>query len=157
MNKFTFNLYYSYIDTRTGEKVKNPYIQYLINERKIKVLWQNKWYDFLIKQIKEDSAQHVFSYSCEDAYITELSRTGFELTFATELENNIGTAAELVEKVLENTDWTFDNAPAYRDPDGRRMQLQSGYPILVYYSCAPDEDNLKSTIQFYYSGTSEWE
>ena len=55
-NKFTFNLYYSYIDTRTGEKVKNPYIQYLINERKIKVLWQNKWYDFLIKQIKEDSA-----------------------------------------------------------------------------------------------------
>ena len=178
-NKFTFNLYYSYIDTRTGEKVKNPYIQYLINERKIKVLWQNKWYDFLIKQIKEDSAQHVFSYSCEDAYITELSRTGFELTFATELENNIGTAAELVEKVLENTDWTFDaehsdtiyqeteepvyearllsNAPAYRDPDDRRMQLRSGYPILVYYSCAPDEDNLKSTIQFYYSGTSEWE
>jgi hypothetical protein len=48
-NKFTFNMYYSYIDTSTGERVKNPYIKYLINERKVKVLWKNKWYDLLIK------------------------------------------------------------------------------------------------------------
>jgi hypothetical protein len=25
-NKFTFNMYYSYIDTSTGERVKNPYV-----------------------------------------------------------------------------------------------------------------------------------
>ena len=48
-NKFTFNMYYSYIDTRTGEKIENPYIPYLVNERKIKVLWKKKWYDLLIK------------------------------------------------------------------------------------------------------------
>ena len=53
-NKFSFNLYYNYIDTRTGETVENPYIKYLVNERKIKVLWKNKWYDMIIKQIKED-------------------------------------------------------------------------------------------------------
>jgi len=53
-NKFTFNMYYRYIDTRTGEKIENPYIKYLINERKIKVLWKGQWYDFFIKQIKED-------------------------------------------------------------------------------------------------------
>lgn len=178
-NKFTFNMYYSYIDTSTGERVKNPYVQYLINERKIKVLWKDKWYDLLIKQIKEDSVQHLFTYTCEDAYITELSRTGFELTFATELENNIGTAQELVERVIENTDWQFDeensdiiyqeteepvyeamllnNAPVYRDPDGRRMQIAGGFPVLVYYSCAPDKENLKSTIQFYYNGKNTWD
>ena len=53
-NKFTFNMYHNYIDTRTGEKVKNPYLPYLVNERKIKVFWKDKWYDLLIKQIKED-------------------------------------------------------------------------------------------------------
>ena len=178
-NKFTFNLYYSYIDTRTGKQTKNPYLPYLINERKIKVFWQNNWYDFLIKSIKEDSVQHLFTYSCEDAYITELSRTGFDLTFATELENNIGTAKELVEQVLENTDWQFDeagsdiiyqqteepvyetvllnNINAYRDPDNQRIQLHRNLPILVYYSFAPDQNNLKSTIQIYYSGTNIWE
>ena len=107
-NKFSFNLYYRYIDTRTGEEVENPYVPYLVNERKIKVLWKNKWYDFLIKSIKEDSANRLYTYNCEDSYITELSRNGFELEFVTELENNIGTAPELVSRILENTDWIFD-------------------------------------------------
>ena len=108
-NKFSFDLYYRYVDTRTGEEVENPYIPYLVNERKIKVLWKGEWYDLLIKSIKEDQAKRVFSYSCEDSYITELSRSGFELEFATELENNIDTAPGLIEKVIENTDWRFDN------------------------------------------------
>jgi len=53
-NKFSFDLYYRYIDTRTGEEVENPYVPYLVNERKIKVLWKDEWYDLLIKDIKED-------------------------------------------------------------------------------------------------------
>jgi len=48
-NNFTFDLYYKYVDTRTGEEVENPYIKYLVNERKIKVLWKDEWYDLLIK------------------------------------------------------------------------------------------------------------
>ena len=98
-NKFTFDLYYRYIDTRTGEEVQNPYVPYLVNERKIKVFWKDEWYDLLVKQIKEDQVNHVISYTCVDSYVTELSRTGFELEFATELENNIGTAEELINKV----------------------------------------------------------
>lgn len=178
-NKFTFNMYYSYIDTQTGERVKNPYINLLINERKIKVLWKDKWYDLLIKQIKEDQVNHVFSYTCEDAFITELSRTGFNLTFATELENNIGTAKELVEQVIKDTDWQFDesgsdiiyqeteepvyevtilnNFSATKDPNGTTTTIKANYPALVYYSFAPDGSNLKTNIQFYYSGTSVWQ
>lgn len=175
-NKFTFNMYYRYIDTRTGEEVINPYIKYLVNERKIKVLWKDEWYDLLIKQIKEDQSGRVFTYSCEDSYITELSRTGFELEFATELENNIGTAAELVEKTIENTDWLFDknssdiiyqeteeavyhvevlhSFDAVREPDGTSINIVSGYPILIFYSSAYDKDSLKDNCQFYYTGSN---
>lgn len=53
-NTFSFNMYYSYIDTETGERVKNPFIPYLINERRIKVYWKKKWYDLLIKNVDED-------------------------------------------------------------------------------------------------------
>lgn len=178
-NKFSFNLYYSYIDTRTGEEITNPYVPYLVNERKIKVLWKDEWYDFLIKQIKEDSVNHLFTYNCEDSYITELSRNGFELEFATELENNIGTAQELVTKTLENTDWMFDEEgsdfiyqeteeavyevtilndfTAYLNPENTATAIQSGKPALVYYSCASDKDTLKSYCQFYYNGTNKWQ
>lgn len=179
-NTFTFNVYASYIDTQTGEKVKNPYVPYLINERKIKVFWKDEWYDLLIKQIKEDSVNHLFSYVCEDSYVTELSRTGFDLTFDTELENNIGTAEELVEKVIENTDWRInkndsdkiyqeteeavyesttisDRIPATQDSDGQLVYILKNKPILIYYSCAPDINNLKSSIQFYYDPNSnQW-
>lgn len=178
-NKFTFNMYHNYIDTRTGEKVKNPYLQYLVNERKIKVYWKNKWYDLLIKQIKEDSVNHLFSYTCEDAYVTELSRSGFNLVFDTELENNIGTAQELIEKTVEDTDWQFDKdgsdniyqlteEPVYevvigndfkaiKNPGNESEDIKSGNPALIFYSSAPDINNLKDTIQLYYCGGMQWQ
>ena len=178
-NKFSFNLYYRYIDTRTGEEVTNSYIPYLVNERKIKVFWKDQWYDFLIKQIKEDSSNRYFTYNCEDSYITELSRNGFELEFATELENNIGTAQELVTRTLENTDWMFDEEgsdpiyqeteeavyevttlsdfTAYQNPDNAATTILAGKLALVYYSCASDKDTLKSYCQFYYNGTNKWQ
>ena len=180
-NQFTFNLYYRYIDTRTGEEIENPYIPFLVNERKIKVQWKEDenhqpiWYDMLIKSIKEDQASRYITYTCEDCYITELSRTGFELEFATELENNIGTAQELVEKVIEDTDWQFDKTsdkiyqlteePVYEvtaltdfnakecpllDEDG--INIVHDHKLLIYYSCAHSIEDLKTTCQFSYSG-----
>lgn len=173
-NKFTFDLYYKYINTRTGEEVENPYVAYLVNERKIKVFWKDEWYDLLVKSIKEDQAGRVFSYTCEDCYVTELSRSGFELEFATELQNNIGTAKELVEKVIDNTDWQYDEAnsdtiyqlteePVYeveilydctlnKCPSGEGI-LHGGHMALLYYSFATDPsiNNLKSQIQLCYS------
>jgi len=164
-NKFSFNLYYKYIDTHTGEEVDNPYVRYLVNERKIKVLWKDEWYDLLIKSIKEDSANRLFTYNCEDCYITELSRNGFELEFATELENNIGTAPELIERTLENTDWLYDEEGSNKiyqeteeavyevtilndftarlNPDNTAAAISQGKPALIYYSCASDINTLK--------------
>jgi len=78
-------MYYDYIDNYTGERVHNVFVDYLVNERKIKVYWKDEWYDLIIKQVTEDTSKHTYSYTCEDMYLTELSRTGFDLTFATEL------------------------------------------------------------------------
>ena len=169
-NQFTFDMYYRYIDNQTGEEIENPYIKYLINERKIKVLWKDEWYDLLIKQVKEDQAGRVFSYTCEDCYVTELSRTGFELTFSTQLSNNIGTAEELVEKVIEGTDWRYDKKgsdsiyqlteePVYLIDQARGnsfiatdclsgdpITIKENLPILLYYSQALNLKDIQDKI-----------
>ena len=180
---FTFNMYSVFIDNMTGEEVANPYIKYLVNERKIKVYWKNKWYDLLIKDIKEDAINRVFSYSCEDAYITELSRSGFSLEFETELQNNIGTAPELIGEVLKGTDWQFKpgdkvysttqesvyetvlltDVRAYKDPyinssvSQQTTTLMAGHKILVFFSNIADRANLPTTCQFSYLNGTEWE
>jgi hypothetical protein len=54
----------------TGEKVYNPYINYLTNERKLKLKKEEsdgtvKWYDFVIKDVKESSDSRAFNYTCK--------------------------------------------------------------------------------------------
>ena len=104
---FTFKMYYHYVDNQTGEEVDNPFISLMVNERKVKVLWKDKWYDFIIKDVTKDSSNKSLSFSCQDLYVNELSKNGFNLEFDTELENNIGTISELAAKVLEGTDWNL--------------------------------------------------
>jgi len=52
---FSFKMYYRYHDEVTGEDYDNSFITLLVNERKIKVLWLNNWYDLVIKNIQESS------------------------------------------------------------------------------------------------------
>lgn len=107
-NTFTFKMYYVYTDNETGEKKNNPFLKLLVNERKVKTLWKGKWYDLIIKNIQEDSGGKSITYTCKDLYVNELSKTGFNLEFDNESENNMGTVEELAETVLEGTDWTLD-------------------------------------------------
>ena len=102
---FTFKIYYRFKDEITGEDLVNPFLPYLINERKVKVLWKDVWYDLVIKKIEEDSAGKYVTCVCEDLFITELSKNGYELEFSSELQNNSGTAGELVDKVLDGSGW----------------------------------------------------
>ena len=103
---FSFKIYYRFKDEITGEDLTNPFLPYIINERKVKVLWKDIWYDFVIKKIEEDSAGKYITCICEDLFITELSKNGYELEFNSELQNNSGTAGELVDKVLEGSGWS---------------------------------------------------
>ena len=104
-NTFSFRIYYRYKDEITGEENINPYLSYIINERKVKVLWKDKWYDLVIKKIEEDTQKRSVLCTCEDLFISELSKNGYELEFNSELQNNSGTASELITKVLDGSGW----------------------------------------------------
>ena len=148
-NTFTFKMYYTYIDTETGEKVQNPFTKLLVNERKIKTYWKNKWYDFIIKAVDENSGDKSITYTCKDLYINELSKTGFNLEFSEELNNNSGTVQELGKKVLEGTEWEVVDGdiikqkieePVFEVTTKEEIELKEGLnipankKILLFYS-----------------------
>ena len=174
-NKLTFKLYYTYIDNETGKRIQNPFISLLVNERKVKCKWENQWYDFVIKGIQEDSNGKTITYTCEDLYINELSKTGFSLEFDQKLNNNQGTAQELAKKVLEGTDWVVDTnssdhilqtieEPLYsaklvndldvKDKNNTTKTITEGSIIYLFYSVVQEK---KSYIQFIYNTSYETE
>ena len=104
--KLSFKMYKQFVDTVTGEKIVNPYVDLLINERKVKLEYDGKWFDFIVKDIVEKSSDHSVTYQLEDANVAELSKNGFSVTLDSELMNNSGTATELAEEVLKETDWS---------------------------------------------------
>lgn len=174
-NKLTFKLYYTYIDNETGKRIQNPFISLLVNERKVKCKWEDQWYDFVIKGVQEDSNGKTITYTCEDLYINELSKTGFSLEFDQKLNNNQGTAQELAKKVLDGTDWVVDTGssdhilqtieePLYRatltqnldakDKNGAIKTILGGSVIYLFYSVVQEK---KSYIQFIYNTSYETE
>lgn len=174
-NKLTFKLYYIYIDNETGKRIQNPFTSLLVNERKVKCKWEDQWYDFVIKGVQEDSNGKTITYTCEDLYINELSKTGFSLEFDQKLNNNQGTAQELAKKVLEGTDWVVDTdnsdhilqtieEPLYRatltqnldakDKNGAIKTILGGSVIYLFYSVVQEK---KSYIQFIYNTSYETE
>lgn len=168
---FTFKMYLRYHDDLTGEDYDNPFLKLLVNERKIKVKWINNWYDLVIKNIQESSSGKTIVYSCEDANINELAKSGFDLVFDDELSlntstgGNQGTVQELVERTIEGTDWQigenetiqqFTEEPVYEVSVTRQIpiwnmstsstvQVPSGHKILIFYPQLADYINNSST------------
>ncbi len=105
---FTFSIKYKYYDIYTNEYIINPIVSLLVNERKIKLKYDNKWYDFIIKQCEESSEEGVFDYTAVDAFVDELSKTGYSLEFNQDLNNNQGTIIELGQQTIKDTDWILD-------------------------------------------------
>ena len=103
-----FQMYRRYYDNEKEEKVDNSFINLLVNERKIKVKYDEKWYDLIIKNVDEESDSYLQKYTATSLQINELSKTGFNLVLDTELENNTGTVIELAKKAVAETDWTID-------------------------------------------------
>ena len=104
-HELTFTLYSRYFDEDSGDFIDNPFLPYMVNERKVKLLYDGKWYDFIIKDIVENSDDNSFSYTLIDSFINELSKNGFSIELDTDLENNQGTIRELSESILKGTDW----------------------------------------------------
>jgi hypothetical protein len=107
--KLTFKMCKRYKDNITGETIANPFVEQLVSERKVKLNYDGDWYDFIVKNVQEDSSNYIYTYQLEDALVNELSKNGFEVVLDDTLQNNSGTAQELATSVLRNTDWTVDN------------------------------------------------
>ena len=103
--KMSFTMYSKYFSEEVGDFVDNPYLDLLVNERKIKLKYDDEWYDFIIKNIQENSQNKTFTYQCEGLFINELSKNGFSLEFNSTLQNNTMAINEYTRKVLEGTDW----------------------------------------------------
>ena len=102
----TFSLKYKYFDPyKENEDVVNPFVGLLTNERKVKLHYDDEWYEFIIKEHSESSDGLEWTYTCTDAFVLELSKRGYNITFDTELNNNQGTARELAEETLKDTEW----------------------------------------------------
>ena len=182
-NTFTFDMYMTYKENfvKDGEDktFTNPFLALLVNERKVKVLWKEKWYDFIIKQCAEDSTSKKITYTCKDLYVNELSKNGYDLEFDSELNNNYGTAQELVEATLKGTEWTLKEdtenilqkkeEPVYELKLKNKLfgainqtksssageivkeDIDAGKTILVFYEQLAGETTLNKTYQFAYA------
>lgn len=175
--ELTFIMNHKYYDEDYEKYIINPFTTLLTNERKIKLRRGSgtdaKWYDLIIKNIQESSESKTFTYTAKAQFINELSKTGFNLEFDSELENNTGTITELAEKILEGTDWKLaDNIkpiqqyieePVYKiisnvsfkafemDPDnGQEIErdIPQGAIIYAFYSSIIEENK---NFQFLYN------
>lgn len=99
----TFDMYYQYEEN--GEIIRNPLINLVIDERKVKLKYEDKWYDFIVKKDDEKGREYKYSYTCTGLAANELGKTGFNIELDTELENNMGTVQELGSIVLDGSDW----------------------------------------------------
>lgn len=178
-NTLTFSMYYKYYDEEEDEIVVNPYNKLLTNERKIKLRYgppvdsdipdseapDTKWYDFVIKDVQENSENNTFTYTCKDLYINELSKSGFSIQLDAELENNTGTVTELAEKILEGSDWSvsevndnlrqYKEEPLYEITLGRDIEAVDIVNQTSITIPAKDENGNDNKIYVFYSIISE--
>lgn len=114
-NTLTFSMNSLYYDEDTEELTPNPFANLMVNERKVKIKYKDKWIDLVIKNIQESSQAYTFTYTAQDLFINELAKTGFNLQFDNELENNQGTITELAARILEESDWKLREGDGAND------------------------------------------
>ena len=146
-NTLTFQMARSYWDEDEEKMLANPFISLMINERKIKLLYDNEWLDFVIKQIDEDSAAKMTTYTCTDLYINELSKTGYDVELSMDLENNMGSVKELGTKVLDGSDWYINE----KDCD-----LIKQYNIEPLYGYLLDKDIVATVMENFEYGDKSY-
>ena len=146
-NTLTFSLYSKYYDENQEEFVENPFLKYLTNERKVKLKYEEKgeekWLDFIIKNISENSETYLYSYTATDLFINELSKTGFNLVFDEKQNNNIGTVNELGERVLEGTDWRIGKNSEII----KQTQQEALYKIILNKDIEAKEIETNNTVK----------
>lgn len=108
-NTLTFEMPSKFFDSEKGDFVKNEFCDYIYNECKIKLHYLDEWFEFYVKKITETKQYKSikYSYECEDSFIDELSRTGYEIVFDEELYNNVEEIGTFMNTTLEDSVWDY--------------------------------------------------
>ena len=109
-NTLTFQMPSKYFDSKIGDYVHNEFVDYLFNEQKLKLKYDGQWYEFYIKNIAENKQfkSIMYTYTCSDSFIDELSRNGYGITFDEELYNNVEELGTFTDTILEDSIWHYD-------------------------------------------------
>lgn len=116
-HELSFDLPRYCFNEETGEQEDNELIGLITNKSKIILIKPEKdnpkkEYHFVVntRTDKDDDSIFSYSYHCTDAYIEELSKTGYGLSFSDDVERGegLGTIHELAEKILKDSGWEYD-------------------------------------------------
>ena len=112
-HELTFELPKYYFDENTGEKVFNELTDLLVNKCKILLRFPDEGEDYYLvineRADEEKDGQFKYTYSCNDAFIEELSKTGYGLVFDDDVEGNgLADIHQLAGEILKDTDWSYD-------------------------------------------------
>ena len=136
-NELTFKMYKKFIDNSTGLETYNPLIDLVPNESKLKLKYGEKWYDFIVKNVVQDSSDLSYTYQATDFHVNELAKNGYDLVLDTELMNNTGTAVELGGEVLKSTSWGIAGdvlVQKVEEPLAEMRTINTNSLVLVPYS-----------------------
>lgn len=108
-NTLTFQLPSKFYDSKAGKYVHNDFSDLLKNETKLKLKYSNMWFEFYVKSISEQKQFKaiMYNYTCEDCFIDELSRIGYDIQFDNELNNSVEELGTFTEIILEDSIWKY--------------------------------------------------
>lgn len=108
-NTLTFKMPSKFFDSENGKYVKNEFIDLIYNEQKIKLCYDGEWFEFYVKQISEEKQfkSLMKTITCNDSFIDELSRTGYEVMFDEELYNNVDELGNFMNIILDDSIWDY--------------------------------------------------
>lgn len=130
-HELTFQMVDRFFDNEQGDYVRNEFIEQMFNEKKVKLKYKNKWYEFYIKSVKDSKnfKSYIKEFTCQDAFIDELSRNGYGLTFDEELYNNVEEFGTFTEEILDDSIWTY--SPQYNWGDFTEFLEEKMFKIPV--------------------------
>lgn len=125
-----------YLDSQNNQFKNNPFNDLMIAERKIKLYLgdvkdiinhQNdedideRWTEYLIKKVDKDSTNFTMTFECKESYVTELGKNGWAVILDNKKKNNYGTAKDLGNRILENSDWTMDERTSIKEGNAQAL------------------------------------
>lgn len=108
-HNLSFQIPDGYYDSKTKEFIHNEFVDNLYNEKKVKLFYDDEWYEFYVKSISDEKHHnnYIKTYTCTDSFIEELSRNGYGIIFDEELYNNVEEVGTFTREILEDSVWEY--------------------------------------------------